>query len=410
MNFTISPTNFKKILLVGLLIGVTILGYSTVYRAALGEKSRGDLTVYLRAAEAIQQNENIYAVENERHWHYVYLPLLAILMLPFLGLPLWLASLFWYLISLAALGGTVWGLRSFFKNREHLFWIVLTCFVFALPPILNTFTRGQLGILSLFLTLLTLILDQNGKRFTAGFILGFAIVLKMSPLLILPLYFLLRKNWRAIAGCAVGGILFGALIPITIFGPELYLRYLQIYYEAISGGTGDLAHQSYLWGELFTPFANDNQSFYAVLTRLYWKTESAFIGNSNAVIRYINSFFLFSLIGSVLFSYFKAKSKTHLVPSIREGFVYFTLLSCIMLFTSPVSQVHHFTPIVMLNAAAFLQIQHRPSFKKPLLSAMIICLLFFAFGMIFNFLAVIGLQLWGTLLLWFTILFSASKK
>jgi len=405
-----SVSKAKLITCIALLIGLTILGYSTVYRAALGEKSRGDLTVYLRAAEAIQQNENIYAVENERHWHYVYLPLLAILMMPFLGMPLWLISLVWYLISLAALLGTAWGLRFLFRNHKRAFWIILTCFVIALPSLLNTFTRAQLGILSLFMTLICFILNTQGKKFTAGFLLGFAIVLKMSPLLILPLYFLIQKNWRALIGCACGGLIFGVLLPIFIFGPDLFIRYLQIYYEAISSVTSINAHQSYLWGELFTPFASDNQSFYAVLTRLYWKTESAFIGHSNLAIQAVNSLFLLFLVLSTLFSYFKTRNNESRTADKKENIAHFALLSCIMLFTSPVSQVHHFTPIVLLGAVAFLQIQENPRLKYILGTAMAVCLFFFATGLIFSPLAKIGLPLWGSLLLWLSVLFSCGKK
>ncbi len=404
-----STAKIKLTVWIALLIGLTILGYSTVYRAALGEKPRTDLTVYLRAAEAIQQNESIYAVENERHWHYVYLPLLAILLMPFTALPLWLNALLWYLLSIAALFGTVWGLRSLFKNKEQSFWILLGCFVLALPPLLNTFTRGQLGTLGLFLGLLPFLLIRKEKNFTAGFILGFAIILKMSPLLILPFYFLLKRNWRAIAGCVVGGLVFGIILPTFVFGPGLHLKYLKTYFEAISGGTGDLAHQSYLWGELFTPFAGDNQSFYAVLTRLYWKTEAAFIGQSNAVIRLINFIFLLSLLSATTWKFFKASQNTA-EEKLTRDFTTFSLLSSVMLFTSPVSQLHHFTPLVLLSAAAFLQLNANPSSRKRLLNTMTVCLFFFTAGMIFDSLAVMGLPLWGTMLLWFTILFPASKK
>lgn len=410
MLSSFSATKIKLFVWIALLVGLTILGYSTVYRAALGEKSRTDLTVYLRAAEAIQQNEDIYAVENERHWHYVYLPLLAILMTPFATLPLWLNALLWYLLSVAAVFGTARGLRSLFKDNEaEVFWVVLSCFILALPPLLNTFTRGQIGILGLFFGFIPFLLVRKNKSFMAGFILGFAIVLKMSPLLILPFYFLLQRNWRALAGCAVGGFVFGLILPTLVFGPELHWKYLITYFKTISGGTGDLSYQSSLWGELFTPFAGDNQSFYAVVTRLYWKTEASFIGQSNTVIRLVNFIFLLCLLSAATWKFFKAP-KNSLEDKLPHDFTTFSLLSSVMLFTSPVSQLHHFTPLVLLSAAAFLQLSTNPSSKKILLSAMVLCLFFFTIGMIFDPLAILGLPLWGTLLLWLTILFSASKK
>ncbi|HRK62091.1 MAG TPA: glycosyltransferase family 87 protein [Candidatus Omnitrophota bacterium] len=410
-----SLSKAKLITCIALLIGLTILGYSTVYRAAWGEKSRTDLTVYLRAAEAIPDGENIYAVENQRHWHYVYLPLLAILLIPFTSLPLWLNALLWYALSIATLFGTFWGLKTLFRDQERGWAVISACFLVALPPLLNTLTRGQLGALSLFLTLLPFILDQSGKKFTAGFILGFAIVLKMSPLLILPFYFLLNRNWRALAGCAAGGFLFGLLIPTLIFGPELHYVFLRNYYDAISGGTGNLAHQSYLWGELFTPFAGDNQSFYAVLTRFYWKTEALFIGHSNGLIRKVNFIFLLTLLAAVTLHFFKSKKEIRKAlgpwqPKIKNEFTVYSLLSCIMLFTSPVSQLHHFTPLVLLSASAFLQSELHPSSRKMLWGAMALCLIFFTTGMIFDSLAVLGLPLWGSLALWFVVLISYGKN
>jgi len=41
---------------------------------------RTDLTVFLRAAKAIELNQNIYDAKTMRQWNYVYLPLLAVLL------------------------------------------------------------------------------------------------------------------------------------------------------------------------------------------------------------------------------------------------------------------------------------------------------------------------------------------
>lgn len=395
----------KKIALVFILTAIIVVGISTVYRAALGEKSRTDLTVYLRAAEAIHQNENIYAVENVRHWHYVYLPLLAILLTPFTSFPLWLNALLWYLLSITALWGVWRKANTLFQNQNNRFWILFVCLLVALPPLLNTLTRGQLGIFSLYLTLLPFILNMHGKKLSAGFVLGFAIILKMSPLLLLPFYFLLQKNWRALTGCALGIIVFGLALPTAVFGPELHFRYLQNYFDAISSGTGSLAHQSYLWGELFTPFAGDNQSFYAVLTRLYWKTENAFIGNSNNFIRLINLGLLGALLSALAFLFFKSKEK-----GLKDNFVVYALLSCVMLFTSPVSQLHHFTPLMLLGIASFLILEESAASKKTMLGILTLSFFVFALGMIFDPLAFIGLPLWSTLLLWLAIFFSKKNS
>ena len=417
MHFKNNPRLYKKAALFVLTCTILILGTVTVFRAALFEKSRTDLTVYLRAAEAIQNHEDIYKVVNSRHWHYVYMPLLAVLLIPFTSLPLALNAGLWYLLSIAALWGVWRGLARLYKTRDENFWLPLACVVLALPPLLNTCTRGQLGILSLYLTLLTFLLDWRGKKWLAGFVLGFAIILKMSPLLILPLYFLLHKNWRALLACVMSGLLFGVILPSFVLTPQLNFQYLLTYFTTLSKASGSLSWKSYLWEELITPFASDNQSFYAIATRLFWKSEAAFMEHSNNLIRSINLTFLLilsSLIAWLVFreknfstfrfSDFKSKA---FAPTSR--FTEFSLLSMVMLFTSPVTQPHHYTPLMLLGAAAFLNMETNPPFKKILLGSLVICFICFAFGMLIEPLAFIGLPFWGSLLLWSTVFVSRIK-
>jgi len=408
---------YSPFLIFSLVVAILIVGTITVFRAALFEVSRTDLTVYLRAAQAILNHENIYSVENVRHWHYVYLPLLAILMVPFTFLPLWLSAALWYLISIAALIGTSLGIASLFESKNQRFWIPLVCIIVALPPLLNTFTRGQLGAISLYLTLLPFLLDWRGKKFSAGFVLSFGIVLKMSPLLILPLYFLLQRNWRAIAGCICGGFIFGMIVPAIIFGPSLSWEYLNTYFHVIAEGAGDQARQSYLWGELFTPFASDNQSFYALLTRFYWKDEIYFLWKSNLGIRLANLSFMTLLVGATCWAYFlkfihEPRTTNHepRENKTKNNFVIFSLLSCVMLFTSPVTQPHHFTPVMLLGAAAFLNMRDNLSSKIYLGLAMLACLILSAVGMLDDDLALFGLQFFGALILWLAVFISGITK
>lgn len=417
MLFFKNQAGLKKAALFALITATLIIGTVTVFRAAIFEKSRTDLTVYLRAAEAVVHHENIYTVENIRHWHYVYLPLLAILLTPFVSLPLGLIAALWYLLSAGALIGVFRGLQSLFPKHPNSFWIILCVLILSLPPTLNTLVRGQLGAISLYLTLLVFLLDYRGKKFSAGFILGFAIVLKMSPLLILPFYFLINRNWRALLGCGLSGLFFAVIFPSLVLSPELNLKYLLTYFRTLSEASGNSDWKSYLWGELFTPFAEDNQSFYAIATRLFWGNETAYIGHSNSLIRTLNLGLLASLTGLVAwimirgknfatfqFSAFKGKAWTHV-----SKFTEYSLLSMVMLFTSPVSQPHHYTPLMLLGTAAFLNIETNPSFKKILLGSMAVCFVFFALGMLFDPLAVLGLPFLGSLLLWMTV-FTARLK
>ena len=394
----------RKIIFFLLALAIVIIGINTVLRAAFFTVSRTDLTVYIRAAQAVWNHENIYAVENIRHWHYVYLPLLAILMVPFAFLPLGLSSALWYSISMGALIGTCKGLASFFESKNTRFWIPFTCIIVAIPPLLNTLTRGQLGTLSLYLTLLPFLLDQRGKKFSAGFILGFGIILKMSPLMILPFYFLLQKNWRALAGCICGGF---------VFGPSLSFEYLKTYFHTIAEASSDRVRQSYLWDELFTPFASDNQSFFALFTRFYWKNEINFLWKSNLVSRLSNLGLMASLMAGITGAYFFKSKNSVLAAAASKSkfdFVIFSLLSCVMLFTSPITQPHHYTPLVLLAASSFLIMRSNRNLRGILISAMVISLTGFSVGILFEPYALAGWPFWSSLFFWITVLVSLLRK
>lgn len=398
-----SPAQWKKIACAALVLTALILGIVTLYRSCgFDGKIRTDLTVYLRAGKAILQNENIYAVENERHWHYVYLPLLAIMMSPFVILPLFVNAALWYLLSVTAVFAAFRGLQTLYDSRERSFWFIFAAFLLAFPPLLNGMVRGQLGAISLFLIVLVFLLDRAKRYFWAGFMLAFAIVLKMSPLLILPFYFLIRRNWKAVLGGLCGGILFGLIVPFIFLGIPVTFEYLGDYYHAVSGATGPQSWRSYLWGELFTPFSEDNQSFYGIMTRLVWQNQGNFMTHYHPGIKTANFSLIFILLGALTFVFAKKKNTT-------ADFCFFALLSCVMLFTSPVSEPHHFTPMMLLGAAAFLIIEKKPQLMKPLAAIQIGSGLAFILGLAVEPLAWIGLPFWGVLTLWLSILFASRK-
>ena len=111
------------------------------------------------------------------------------------------------------------------------------------------------------------------------------------------------------------------------------------------------AYQHYLWGELFTPFAEDNQSLYAVITRFASRDETQFIGHSNALVRYITSG-----LGLLLLALpFLKTRKTSPDPAQDplRSLAEFSLFPMLMLFTSPVTQIHHYTVIFFLFLSVF---------------------------------------------------------
>src|SRR5205807_2477758 len=78
----------EKILLILLALFFLLFGLSVEYRSAFLTRRMTDLGVYLRAAWAVQDGQDLYDVTDDNGWHYLYPPLFAILLVPFADPPL----------------------------------------------------------------------------------------------------------------------------------------------------------------------------------------------------------------------------------------------------------------------------------------------------------------------------------
>jgi cobalamin biosynthesis protein CobD/CbiB len=85
----------------------------------------------------------------------------------------------------------------------------------------------------------------------------------------------------------------------------------------------------------------------------------------------------------------------------------------LMLFTSPVTQIHHYTVVYFLFLAALLMMERVPCGSRTrvfLGTGIWICALSLTIGMILPLAGYWGIPLWGSMLLWMAVLFSCSKK
>ena len=144
--------HYKKIFRLFLLAGFIVLGCSVVFRATR-KPSRSDFSVFITAAQAVKNGADPYRADHPRDWKYVYFPLLAILLVPIAGFSMEVTSAIWYLLSLAAFFGTIFVSAKLSSNpREGLLSAVMAA-VLSIPVFFDTFTRGQVGMLILFLSL-----------------------------------------------------------------------------------------------------------------------------------------------------------------------------------------------------------------------------------------------------------------
>src|SRR5262245_17109635 len=91
-----TPPSFPGLLrrhvvgLVALVVGVVVVGVVGIVvevRSAYLTRRMTDFQVYLRAAWAVRTGADVYAVQDDNHWHYNYPPLFAILLVPLADAP-----------------------------------------------------------------------------------------------------------------------------------------------------------------------------------------------------------------------------------------------------------------------------------------------------------------------------------
>lgn len=396
------------IFFLAVLIFLGSMGVSTVYR---GSKPpyRTDFTVFKRAAEAVVLKQNIYDAKTERHWNYVYLPLLAVLAVPLHYTPLPAGIAFWYLLSCVFLF-LIFRI-SMRLARDDLSGFKAACAAsfLTIPAFLNTLTRGQLGILSLYFAVLVFYLYVRKQDFWAGFALAFAVVLKSSPLAALGFFFLFKREWRVIAGGLAGTFIFLIVIPGSILGFKQNWEFILEYQRIISHAVSDLGHQGMLWQQLVTPFAEDNQSLYAVLTRLKWNSEAAYVAASNnQLIRsVIKGLFILSLAALAVIGH-RGRNRRSTACLLLE----FSLYPMLMILLSPVTQPHHYTVLYLFFAGGYLYLQDKPM-NRGLAAATELALLTAAFGFLFGLsfdeLNGWGLSVWSSAVCWLWLSFLAWK-
>lgn len=384
-------------LLTALLVGV---GISAVYRGAWSDRQRTDFSVFVRAAQAVESGENIYDVKTSRQWNYVYLPLLALLSAGFTKIPFGAAVLIWYLLSAAALIAVLSLAARLGSNAREGFFAALTALVFSFPPILGTLARGQLGVLSLLIALAVFWLYLRKRDAAAGFLLGFGIVLKTSPLAPLIFFFLFRRSWKALFSCAAGGVFFALILPGLLAGHERNMFWLAEYLRLTSHAVSDRGYEGILWQQLVTPFAEDNQSLYAVLTRIAWGSEAAYIGHSNEIIRWAVRLAAALILAGGAAAALRNPKRSPAKRLLLE----FSLYPMLMLWVSPVTQNHHYTAMFLLFLAGALYLtpddssEQRIPERNRFLAGLCLAGLSFLAGLIVEDLAWWGLPVWGTLL------------
>ncbi len=154
----------------------------------------------------------------------VHPPLTALLFAPLTLLSFPVATLIWTIGSVAVLAGVIYLLIVELRLPLFGFWRLLVPLV-ALTwyPVWQHLHVGQFTILLLGLIVGAWYCERRGYSWLAGVLLGFAMMLKIYPMLLLG-YALLRGRWRVIGG-ATATILVLALLQAAV-NPEHWADYV----------------------------------------------------------------------------------------------------------------------------------------------------------------------------------------
>jgi alpha-1,2-mannosyltransferase len=230
-----------------------ILGFGVVVeiRGAFLQHRWTDLTVFLRAAWAVQYGEDLYQAADAKGLHYHYPPLLAIVLLPFAdsadgagAVPFAVSVGLWYVLSVVCMA---LGIHALARALEHecpvlrqrsrpgnavwwglRVWPVLAC----LPLIGFALSLGQVNTIWLALVCCMAAALVRGRSGQAGLWLAGAICLKVLPVFLL-IYPLWRRDFRCLASCAAGLGLGLLVVPSLVLGPERTVAYGQEWSEVV---------------------------------------------------------------------------------------------------------------------------------------------------------------------------------
>ena len=154
------------------------------------------------------------------HVGNAYSPFFYALMTPLAVLPNAAASVAWSVFNLAALVAIAGLVTALLRKAWAPEKLVLPAwsFVLAAPLVVDNIDLGQANVLSLLFVCCAVYTLAEGREVRGGLWLSAAIAWKLTPGILL-FHLGLRRQWRALASCALGLVACLWGVPSIVFGP-----------------------------------------------------------------------------------------------------------------------------------------------------------------------------------------------
>lgn len=187
-------------------------------------------------------------------------PTANLIAIPLTGLNYQDAHLAWNLVSIGMLClALFWIVQGLEIRMAGWTTLALLTLLLVSDPLQQSLIQGQPNLLLMLLIVGAWRAAKSEKPLAAGMCLGLATAIKLYPAYLF-LYFLIRRDWRALAG---GAVSFGLITLVTaaIFGVDAYRDYLTIVLPSIPDVTNNWGNASLLafWKRLFEPSSNSVQ-------------------------------------------------------------------------------------------------------------------------------------------------------
>jgi hypothetical protein len=277
-----------------------------------------------------QRQMNYAGIEHQLGSYLPQTPITMLPIVPLAGFPVQTAKRIWLVLNLIFLTTTLWMLSRITRTRIE--YIAILMFL-GYGSLVSNFRLGQYYVFLLFLLTLAFYLLNRGKSAASGFLCGVAFGLKLygGPFL---LYFLVKRNWRAVAGLLAGFAL-AVATAIALFGwGDVHFYATQILPRSLQG-------------EVIDPYAAGNGTLTTLLRRTFFREADLNphpLWNAPPVFFFLRTFTALFILGYTLLALASEGRNFS-----RRGFAWF-MIAILLLSSNAVSYTYILLllPVVLL--------------------------------------------------------------
>jgi hypothetical protein len=317
----------RKAISIILLFGL-FFGLFMQYQFRAPKRNFCDYRVYYTAGKDILEGKNIYTREKEEITPFKYSPLFAVVMVPLSTFSPRVSASIFFIINIIAI------LLIFKFSKDLIFFkdlspvktslILAIAFIMSFRFILHCLDSGQVGLLTLFLSVLGLSFITQGKKTRGALLIGLSVMIKYMPFLFV-FYFFWKKEFKVVI-VVLSSLILYCFLPAIFIGFKNNFFYLKE------------------WLPYITTTSLDQGSFAYIKNYSLWSFTNRLFPNLG-----INGMILVTLLMFAVLLFFILKKPETPIETRLAGFYncldYGMILLCVVLF-NPNAWPHNFVMMI----------------------------------------------------------------